>query len=194
MTSHALRALELSLKCDCLAKTLCQNRVINRLLRLAQLPSYMSDANLARRIQASAWRSTGALPEDTARGWHDDDMRALGKGRRVVDPDAVLDDAGSLLTRPASLTFIFLITFVVILSALLWREGRFDGMIANLTPKVARPSGGWIESAKSLGDSGSVQTADQTPPPAFENELEKAEQRVRDQMAPPKVVDDAEEE
>ena len=154
----------------------------------------MSDANLARRIQSAAWRSTGTMPEDTVRTWHDNDMLALGKGRQVVDADDSVDDAASLLTRPASLAFIFLIAFAVILSAMMWREGRFDGMIANLTPKVARPSGGWIESAKSLGGGGSARTADQPPPPAFENELEKAEQRMRDQMAPPKVADAAEEE
>ncbi len=154
----------------------------------------MSDANLARRIQSAAWRSTGTMPEDTVRTWHDNDMRALGKGRRVVDPDAMLGNASSLITRPASLVFIFLIAFAAILAALLWRDGRFDGMIANMTPKITRPSGGWIESAKALGGGGSAQTADQPPPPAFENELEKAEQRLRDQMTPPKVADDAEEE
>jgi hypothetical protein len=156
----------------------------------------MSDANLARRIQSAAWRSTGAMPEDTVRTWHDNDMLALGKGRRIVDPDAMLGNTDSLITRPASLAFIFLIAFAVILTALLWREGRFDGMIANMTPKITRPSGGWIESAKSPGGGSGRNSIEAipAPAPAFENELEKAEQRQRDQMARPRVVDDAEEE
>ncbi len=147
----------------------------------------MSDANLARRIQASAWRSTGEMPEQTVRNWHDDDMRKLGKGRHVVDPDghaSALDDAESLLTRPASLAFIFLIAFAVILSALMWREGRFDGMLASMMPKVVKPTGTWIESAKQTGANKLRQTKEEPPAPAFENELEKAEQRQREAMQP----------
>jgi hypothetical protein len=145
----------------------------------------MSDAKLARRIQASAWRSTGAMPEDTVRNWHDEDMRKLGKGRRSADHAPVIEDAGSFLTRPASLAFIFLIAFAVILTCLMWKEGRFDRMLAEMTPKVTRPSGGWIESAKALGTGNSSKTAQSAPGPAFENELEKAEQRQREAMAQP---------
>ncbi len=151
----------------------------------------MSDANLARRIQSAAWRSAGDMPEHTVRNWHDADMRVLGKGRQLVDADAIVEDAASLLTRPSSLAFIFLIAFAVILAGLMWREGRFDGMVANLTPKVIPPSGSWIESAKSLGLNAPAQTQTQPAPPSFENELEKAERRQQDLTAPPKVIEDA---
>jgi hypothetical protein len=111
----------------------------------------MEQSSVARRIQSAAWRSTGALPEETHRAWHDEDMKALGKGRRSPDPEGSgdLDDSVSLLTRPFSLAIIFLLAFAVILTTLLWRDGRFDKAIGNMMPKVIAPKADWMGSQKS---------------------------------------------
>lgn len=125
----------------------------------------MEQSSVARRIQSAAWRSTGTLPAETNRNWHDEDMRTLGKGRRSPDPEGSgdLDDSISLLTRPFSLAVIFVLAFTVILSVLLWRDGRFDKMIDDITPKVVRPSSDWIGSQQSKAPGYAPQAPDDLP-------------------------------
>lgn len=125
----------------------------------------MEQSSVARRIQSAAWRSTGALPAETNRSWHDEDMRTLGKGRRSPDPEGSgdLDDSISLLTRPFSLAVIFVLAFTVILTVLLWRDGRFDKIIKDITPKVVRPSSDWMGSQQSKATGYAPQASDDLP-------------------------------
>ena len=82
----------------------------------------MTGDSLARRIQSAAARSQTKLPETTQRAWHDADMIKLGKGRARKDHNGSLEDTSALLTRPASLAFIFLTAFLIILAVLLWQS------------------------------------------------------------------------
>ncbi len=125
----------------------------------------MEQSSVARRIQSAAWRSTGALPAEINRSWHDEDMRTLGKGRRSPDPEGSgdLEDSISLLTRPFGLAVIFVLAFAVILTVLLWRDGRFDTIINDMTPKVVRPSSDWMGAQKSQTQGYAPQVEDDLP-------------------------------
>ncbi len=133
----------------------------------------MEQSSVTRRIQSAAWRSTGALPEEARRTWHDEDMKDLGKGRRSPNPEGSgdLDDGVTLLTRPFSLAIIFLIAFAVILTALLWRDGRFDRAIDGMKPKMSKPSIEWMGSKRSQSADYQLQDNPELP---MESEMDKA--------------------
>lgn len=96
----------------------------------------MDKTDLVRRTQKAAWRSAGKTPVSTQRAWYNDDMAKLGRMRKAASEPKHADDRiegwGDFLTHPVSIIIIAIITFALILSVMLWRDGKFDQWLDRL--------------------------------------------------------------
>ncbi len=115
----------------------------------------------------------------------------MGKGRRSPDPEGSgdLEDGISLLTRPFSLAIIFLLAFAIILTVLLWKEGRFDKAIDEMTPKVTKPKVDWMGSRKAQSPDYQPQALEELP---AQSDMDRALERAKGPPSSPPEVEGGE--
>jgi hypothetical protein len=135
----------------------------------------MARKDIVRRTQEAGWRSSSAVPVQVQRGWYDQDMDRLGRNKPSIFPKdhahGQFETWGDLLSRPLALLTLSILTFGLVFGALVWRDGRLDGLFKTGVEMPAATKS-WMQSARKATETAIEEPADSPTGDLPPNEIE----------------------